>query len=274
MRIVLITGCSSGFGEAMAHRFASGGWNVIATMRNPDSAPDFPEGVHVTRLDVQDRASIDAAVKAGIDRFGGIDAVINNAGFGLHGPFEATPREKMLEQFDVNVFGVMDVTRAILPHFRSRRSGTLINVTSGGGVFGLPFISLYSASKFAVEGFSESLYHELAPFGVAVKVIEPGGVTSTEFGARAASDARTLAHIDDYAPVIARAREVFARIAADRSAGTAEEVADVTFGAATDGKRQLRYVATDGIKPWVAARRETSEAAYIDLMRSEVGLTG
>ncbi|POF31782.1 SDR family oxidoreductase [Roseibium marinum] len=272
MKTVLITGCSSGFGEAMVHRFADGGWNVVATMRNPARKPEFPGGVHVVKLDVQDRKSIGAAVAEGIERFDAIDAVVNNAGFGLHGPFEATPREKVLEQFEVNVFGLMDVVRALLPHFRARRSGVILNVTSGAGVFGLPFISLYAASKFAVEGFSESLHHEVAPFGIAVKLIEPGGVTSTGFMRRGAEEATAFSGIEDYQPVIASAQKVFGKIASGRSGGTSEEVADVTFNAATDGTDRLRYIATDGIRPWVEARRETSEEDYMALMRSQVGL--
>src|SRR3712207_6417101 len=123
-KTVLITGSSSGFGKASARYFADRGWNVVATMRNPDAGEGLSglDGALVTRLDVQDLTSIDQAIQAGIDRFGRIDALVNNAGFGLFGVFEGTPREKIREQFDVNVFGVMDVTRAILPHFRQNRS--------------------------------------------------------------------------------------------------------------------------------------------------------
>src|SRR5690349_5395116 len=111
MKTVLITGCSSGFGVAAVHRFAKADWNVIATMRNLKDAPRFPVNVFTTRLDVQDSDSSGAAVRDGIEHFGAIDAVVNNAGFGLYGPFETTPSEKVLEQFDVNVFGLMDVVR-------------------------------------------------------------------------------------------------------------------------------------------------------------------
>jgi NAD(P)-dependent dehydrogenase (short-subunit alcohol dehydrogenase family) len=272
MKTVLVTGASSGFGEATVRRFSAEGWNVIATLRNPEVAPDLPAGTLVTRLDVQDQTSIHSAIGAGIDRFGAIDALVNNAGFGLFGFFEATSRDKIIEQFEVNVFGLMDVTRAILPHMRNRRSGVVINVTSGAGVFGLPMISLYTSSKFAVEGFSESLMHEVAPFGISVKLIEPGGVTSTRFGHRAGAEAASNLSIEDYEPLAQRAAQVFAQISASRSHGTSEEVAGVIFEAATDGRDRLRYVATEGIKPWVAARRETSEEFYLALMRREVGL--
>jgi len=154
---ILITGCSTGLGKTAALHFADKGWNVVATMRRPQESTHFADcpNVLVTRLDVQDSASISAAIDAGIARFGKIDALVNNAGFGLFGVFETLPIEKVKEQFDVNVFGVMDVTRAILPHFRRNKAGLILNISSGAGVFTLPALSLYCASKFALEGFSE-----------------------------------------------------------------------------------------------------------------------
>ncbi|MGL4963648.1 MAG: SDR family oxidoreductase [Inquilinus sp.] len=272
-RTVLITGCSTGFGEATARLFASRGWNVVATMRRPETGAALAalgDNVLVTRLDVQDPASIDAAVAQAIARFGRIDVLVNNAGFGLFGVFEAAPRDKIREQFDVNVFGVMDVTRALLPHFRANRSGTIVNISSGAGVFTLPMISLYSASKFALEGFSEALSYELAPLGIAVKIVEPGGVTKTSFGERSAAEAGTSAELPDYQPFLEGAMAVFAGLRAARADATSEEVAEVIYTAATDGTDQLRYVATDDIKPPVRARRETSEAEYMAFMRERV----
>lgn len=225
------------------------------------------DDVLVTRLDVQDRASIATAIAAGITRFGRLDALINNAGFGLFGLFEGTPREKILEQFEVNVFGVMDVTRAILPHFRQHRSGLIINISSGAGVFALPMISLYCASKFALEGFSEALSYEVASQGITVKIIEPGGLLSTGFGRRSAAEAAQVAALPDYDAFVRHTGEVFASLAAAASA-TEEDVARVIFRAATDGTDRLRYVATEDIAPLVQARRETSEDTYRALMRS------
>jgi NAD(P)-dependent dehydrogenase (short-subunit alcohol dehydrogenase family) len=270
---VLITGCSTGFGEATARLFASRGWNVVATMRNPNAGKALGEldNVLIAALDVQDQASIHAAIAAGIARFGRIDVLVNNAGFGLFGVFEETPRAKVMEQFEVNVFGLMDVTRSILPHFRDNRSGVIVNVSSGAGVFGLPMISLYNASKFALEGFSESLSYELGSLGVTVKIVEPGGVVSTKFGERSGSEAATASSIPHYGPFREAAAKVFEGLRADRSLATSEEVADVIFTAATDGTDQLRYLATNDIKPLVTARRETSEAEYMAFMRQRVG---
>jgi NAD(P)-dependent dehydrogenase (short-subunit alcohol dehydrogenase family) len=266
---VLITGCSTGFGEATARHFAAQGWNVVATMRRPEAGKALAEldNVLVTRLDVEDAASIESAIAEGIARFGAIDVLVNNAGYGLFGIFESTPREKILEQFAVNVFGVMDVTRALLPHFRARRSGAIVNISSGAGVFALPMISLYNASKFAMEGFSESLSYELADLGIRVKVVEPGGVLSTGFGARSAAEASAGAVIDDYAPFAAGAAKVFDGLRNSRALATAEHVAGIIFEAATDTSDRIRYVATEDIRPLVAARRETSEDEYLAFMR-------
>lgn len=274
-KTVLVTGCSSGFGRDMAKLFLAEGWNVAATMRTP-STTDFAahERLLVTKLDVQDRASIDAAVSETIARFGGIDVLVNNAGFGLFGVFEETPRARMQEQFAVNVFGLMDVTRAVLPQMRKQRAGVIINVSSGAGVFTLPMISAYSASKFALEGFSEALSYELAPLNITVKICEPGGVLETNFGARSGQEASHAEAIADYAPVKARAAKVFEGLRAARGLGTSAGVARVVFGMATDGSSQLRYLATEDIAALVAQRRSTSEGDYIAFMRQRFGLGG
>jgi NAD(P)-dependent dehydrogenase (short-subunit alcohol dehydrogenase family) len=268
-KTILITGASSGFGKTAATFFADKGWNVVATMRSPEKEKDLVglNDVLVTRLDVQDRDSIHAAIAAGIARFRKIDALINNAGFGLFGVFETISREKIQEQFDVNVFGVMEVTRAILPHFRKNKNGLILNISSGAGVYGLPMISLYCATKFALEGFTESLAYELASQNIAVKIIELGGVVSTNFGKRSGAEAAQNAPLADYDAFVAGANAIFDGLRAQRRA-TEEDVAKVIFAAATDGTNQLRYVATNDILPLVKARRETSEQEYMALMRS------
>jgi NAD(P)-dependent dehydrogenase (short-subunit alcohol dehydrogenase family) len=268
-KTVLITGTSSGFGQAAAKWFANQGWNVIATMRTPGAETELTgrDNILVTRLDVQQPSTIAEAIGAGINRFGKIDALVNNAGFGLFGLFEATSREKIQEQFDVNVFGVMEVTRSILPHFRENKGGLILNVGSGAGVFALPMISLYCASKFALEGFSESLSYELASQNIIVKIIEPGGVVSTNFGKRSGAEASQNAPLADYDDFVAQTGAIFAGLRAQRLA-TEEDVAKVIYEAATDGTNQLRYVATADIVPLVDARRKTSEGEYMNFMRS------
>lgn len=181
-KTVLITGCSTGIGKATAQLFNDKGWNVVATMRNPGAEKDLKpsDSMLVTKLDVQDQTSIDKAIQEGIARFESIDVLVNNAGYGQYGLFEATPREKIRDQFDVNLFGLMDVTRALLPQMRKKKSGVIINISSGAGLFTLPMISLYCASKYALEGFTEALAYELASQNIIIKLVEPhGGVTAT-----------------------------------------------------------------------------------------------
>ena len=182
---VLITGCSSGIGAAAVRRFAEQGWNVAATLRKPEAARFEPGAgcVETFALDVTDPHSVDAAVGRTMERFGQIDVLINNAGYGLFGPFESATPEVIERQFRTNVGGVFAVTRALLPQMRERASGVIINVASLTGLVAMPLYSLYAASKYAVVGFSESLSHELASFGIRVKVFAPGAVM-TDFSGR------------------------------------------------------------------------------------------
>ncbi len=275
-RTVLITGCSSGIGLAAARYFAENGWNVVATMRDPSVSTALVgrRAVLVTRLDVADQGSIDAAIAAGVARFGRLDALINNAGFGQYGLFEAIPREKVQEQFDVNVFGVMDVTRAILPHFRKNKSGLIINLSSGAGLFTLPMIAVYCSSKFALEGFSEALAYELASQNIAVKIVEPhGGVTETRFTERSAADYASGASLSDYTDFATRTAAAFTRMAAGRSISS-DDVAKVIFDAATDGSDRLRYTVGDDAGGFLEARNELSDQGYVDFMRSHFPAQG
>ncbi|MDQ0625950.1 SDR family oxidoreductase [Paraburkholderia graminis] len=267
---VLITGCSSGFGRATALEFARQGWNVIATMRTPapDSMLASQPGVFVTRLDVQDPASIAQAIADGITQFGSIDVIINNAGFAVNTIFEAVPPEKVQEMFEVNVFGAMAVIRAILPHFRHTRSGIVINVSSGAGVFGLPMASLYNATKFALEGFSEGISYELAAIGVVVKLVEPGAAPDTGFPSRSGAESASVTAPAVYQPFVSDAQHMFQAFRNGASSDAIAQVAQGIYRAATDGSDRLRYVLSDDIKPMIVARRETGEEAYIAFMRS------
>jgi NAD(P)-dependent dehydrogenase (short-subunit alcohol dehydrogenase family) len=269
-KTVLITGASSGIGKATARCFAGFGWNVVATMRDPAKGADLANlnDVLVLRLDVQERASIDPAIAAGLARFGKIDVLINNAGFSLFGVFEAISREKIQEQFDVNLFGTMDVTRAILPHFRRNRGGLIINLSSRGGLVGLPMISLYCASKFALEGFSESLAFELASQNIGVKIVEPsGGVTSTHFSERMGAEVAGNESVRDYDEFISRTNASFAGMRVARKTN-AEEVAQVIYGAATDGTNRLRYFTGEDAGGFVQAKRSMPDQDYVNFMRS------
>lgn len=270
MKTVLITGCSSGIGLATAKYFTANDWNVVATLRQPGKMAELTaaSNVLITKLDVNDSDSISRAVGAGIAHFGKIDALINNAGFSLAGVFEAIPREKILEQFAVNVFGVMEVTRLLLPHFRENRGGLIINISSRAGLVGLPLNTLYCASKFALEGFSESLVYELAAQNIIVKLIEPsGGVSNTDFGKRMTDERTQIAPLGSYGEFVACAKSAYAAIAAKRMI-TADEVAQVIYTAATDNTRRLRYFCGEDTGGLVEARREMPEEKFIEFMRS------
>lgn len=175
-KTVLITGCSSGFGKLAAKKFQSEGWNVIATMRSSKKETELNklDNVFVTALDVTNKESVKKAVKDGLEKFGKIDALVNNAGYGGHSFLEQFTEDQIYAMFETNVFGVMRVCREVLPHMRKQKSGSVINVTSMAGYMGLTLTSTYSASKWAVEGLTESMAMEYKPFGIKVKAIAPG----------------------------------------------------------------------------------------------------
>ena len=175
-KTVLITGCSSGFGKLAAKKFQNEGWNVIATMRSPKKETELNklDNVFVTALDVTSNESVKTAVQDGLQKFGKIDALVNNAGYGGHSFLEQFTEEQIYTMFETNVFGVMRVCREVLPHMRKQKSGNVINITSMAGYMGLTLTSTYSATKWAVEGLTESMAMEYKPFGINVKAIAPG----------------------------------------------------------------------------------------------------
>lgn len=267
---ILITGASSGIGKASAKYFQEQGWNVIATMRTPESETELTQldNVLVTRLDVLDDASIQAAVDAGIERFGRIDALLNNAGYGAYGPLEAFPMERIRRQFDTNVIGLLAVTKAVLPHMRERKSGVILNVSSIGGRITFPLGSLYHGTKFAVEGITEALQYELEPLGVKVKIIEPGAI-ETDFGGRSFDFVNDEA-IAEYQPTV---QTMLARIEPMMSnASPASECAAVIFKAATDETGTLRFPAAGGAEEFLAQRAAADDETYFAGMKEQFGL--
>jgi short-subunit dehydrogenase len=238
---ILITGASSGIGKETAKYFQSNGWNVVATMRNPEKETELTnlENVIVTKLDVLDLGSINQAISVGIQNFGGIDVLLNNAGYGAYGPLESFPREKILRQFNTNVIGLLDVTRAILPHFRENRKGIIMNVSSMGGKMTFPLGSLYHGTKFSVEGISESLRYEVEQFGGRVKIVEPGAI-ATDFAGRS-FDFNNDEKLTAYQTIVTKIMTVFPQMI--KSASPTSVVTKVIYEAATDGKKKLRYMA-------------------------------
>ena len=236
MNTVLITGCSSGYGLETARHFHAQGWNVIAPMRTPraDALPQSPR-LRILALDVTTPESIAAAVEAS----GPVDVLVNNAGIGVIGIFEATPMATVREVFETDTFGVMAMTQALLPQFRARRSGVVVNVTSSVTLAPMPLAAAYTASKMAIEGFTGSLAHELDAFNVRVKLVEPGYGPTTRFASNVGSRMEGLfpeAYTAFATPILAAFAEV-------TTVTTAADVAEAVYRAANDTSGQLRFPA-------------------------------
>lgn len=246
MPTVLITGCSSGFGLETARHFLAKGWNVVATMRQP-KADILPASDRLTvlPLDVTDPASIAKALA----QAGDIDVLVNNAGFGAAVPIESIEPDTARQLFETNTLGTLAMLQAILPKFRERRSGTIINVTSTVTLKPLPLVSVYRASKAAVNALTESLAVEMRPFGVRVHIVLPGRSPETNFGNNALPHLRGLDN-PDYKPMI---EGMIARFREDSGPVThASDVAEAVWQAATDPGAPLRIAAGEDAVQWMA----------------------
>ena len=264
MKTVLITGASTGIGRATAILFQQRGWNVVATMRSPQKATGLAtlENVICLPLDVTDPASIHSAIATAIEKFTAIDVIVNNAGYGLVGAFETSTPEQILRQFDTNVFGLMAVTRAVLPHFRTRRQGTIVNISSVGGRTTFPLYSLYHSTKWAVEGFSESLQFELRPFNIRVKIVEPGPI-KTDFYDRSA-DVTNNPDITDYDLFVAKVLPKTNQAGVDGA--PPEAVAQIIYRASTDRAWKLRYP-VGNIGAFLLLRKFLPESWFTEIVR-------
>lgn len=265
-KTVLITGASSGIGRETALRFQREGWNVAATMRSPEKESELSRlpGVICPALDVTRPETIRSAVAETLARFGRIDAVVNNAGYGLIGAFETFSDEQIERQFQTNVFGLMAVTRAVLPHLRAQHDGVIVNVASFAGRSIFPMYSVYHASKWAVEGFSDSLQYEVKPYGIRVKIIEPG-IVKTEFWGRSTdrANATGVTAYDEGQPVLDLIDE-----AAGVIATKPQDVADAIWRAANDRSARQRYIIGIDAHLTLFARKVLSDAMYRGLMNT------
>ncbi len=248
--------------------FRDHGWNVAATMRMPSDHADLvSDRVRTLALDVTNAATIRPAFDQAIKAFGHVDVLVNNAGYGTFGPFETATNEQIERQYSTNVTGLMFVTREFLPHFRGRKSGVIVNISSVGGRATFPLYSLYHGTKWAVEGFSESLNFELNPFGIRVKLVEPGSI-KTDFITRSL-DVLKKEGVDVYDDFIRKFKESWS---SGRSASSPELVAEVIYQAATDGTDQLRYIAGDDAKMVIETRAKISQEDYYSMIRKRLGL--
>jgi len=227
-KVWFITGASTGFGRLLAEQVLSAGGSVIATARKPDQIADlqqkYPDTALAVALDVTEESAIDAAIDAAIEKFGRIDVLVNNAGYGLAGAIEEATESEYMPVFETNVFGLIRVTRALLPHLRAQRSGHIVNLSSIGGLIGSPGWGYYNASKFAVEGFSEALAAELAPLGIHVTIVEPGPFR-TDFLGRSGVEAKQ--RITDYDETAGKTRQYFHEQAGKQPGDPAKAVAAI-----------------------------------------------
>jgi NAD(P)-dependent dehydrogenase (short-subunit alcohol dehydrogenase family) len=247
--------------------FVERGWNVVATMRAPEKA-DLPASprLRLVRMDVTDRASIDAAIREGIAAFGGLDVVVNNAGIGLMAALEATPEKTIRELFETNTFGTIAVSQAVVPHFRERGAGTLVNVTSSATIVPMPLVSVYNATKSAIEGFTESLAYELSAVGVRAKLVEPGFSPHTSFVAN--SSERMSGLVSE--PYASYGAQLMSGMSGAKTTSGAD-VANAVWLAATDGSKRLRYAAGPDAEEMAALRRAQPGDDYLETMRAAVG---
>ncbi len=252
-KTVFITGASSGIGRATVRLFSAKGWRVAATMRSPEKETKLQKlpGVICFRLDVTDPPEVQAAISDALNSFRSIDVVVNNAGYGLVGPFERFSREQLVRQFETNVLGLMDVTRTALPALRLS-SGIIINIASIGGRVTFPFYSVYHATKWGIEGFSEALGYELDSLGVRVKIVEPGPIKTDFYGRSAEAVGGDGDSV--YGAVMGDVTRRMDRFVAG-FASEPDAVAQVIYRAATDGKKRLRYPAGWAAFPILLGRR-------------------
>lgn len=265
MKTVFITGASSGIGKETAILFQQRGWNVIATMRSPavNHELDKLSNVEIISCDVTDVGSIQTAVEKGIKRFGNIDVLVNNAGYYLVGPLEAATSEQIQRQLDTNLLGVIETTRTILPYFRKNNSGIIINLSSIAGRVSIPLQSLYHATKFAIEGFSESLQYELDTYNIRIKLIEPGTI-KTNFCGKSMDIAGqgTTNEYQEYS------QKVLSNLIKNGNSGSEPiGVAKTIFKAATDKSNKMRYP-TGKMKNMITMRKLLPLGIYRSIVKA------
>ncbi|MTH14789.1 SDR family oxidoreductase [Flavobacterium sp. LC2016-01] len=256
MKTIFITGTSSGLGKAAVHLFHSKGWNVIATIRNIDKANfEGLERVTILPLDITEPEQVKDTVSKAIS-LGKIDVVLNNAAYGAIGPLESVSEDVLLKQINTNLLGAIRVTQAFVPHFREKRSGLFINITSIAGLITFPLDSLYHAVKWGLHGWSEGMSYELAHFGIGIKTVAPGFIR-TEFGSN-----MVITSSEPYQELMdSYLAAVNSMMDPTSSGSTAEEIAQVVYEAATDEKDQIHYTAGADSKQMSDRRLEVGAEA-------------
>jgi NADP-dependent 3-hydroxy acid dehydrogenase YdfG len=272
-RAVLITGCSTGIGRATAEHFVKHGWTTYATARKPETLEALEQlGCRTLALDVCDEASMEAAVKAVEEDAGAVGVLVNNAGFSLVGPIETQSMERVRNQFETNVFGLVKMAQLVLPGMRAQGWGRIINLSSMGGKLTFPGMGFYHGTKYAVEAISDALRYETRPFGVRVVLVEPGliktafGDTAYSHGSAATEPGSVYAQFND--GVNERLVSSYEGAMGMLATGP-ETVAKVIEKAAGSKRPKARYVVTLGAKAMHATRVALPDAAWDTMMRTQ-----
>jgi NAD(P)-dependent dehydrogenase (short-subunit alcohol dehydrogenase family) len=250
-KVALVTGASSGIGEATARRLAAAGFTVYAAARRTERLQKLAAaGIHSLAMDVTDDSSMQAGVKAILTEQGRIDVLVNNAGYGSYGALEDVPMEEARAQMEVNVFGAARLTQLVLPAMRAQRSGTIVNVTSMGGKITTPLGAWYHATKFALEALSDCLRMEVAPFGINVVVIEPGGIR-TEWSGIAADKVRAVSSSGPYAPQGNAVADSLTSESTRRRSSPPELIGKTITKAVATRRPRTRYAVGYGARPMI-----------------------
>lgn len=269
---VLITGASSGIGKATAILLNEKGFCVYASARRVEKMAELEEkGIHVLAMDVSDDASLIAGINAVRAETGMIDILVNNAGYGFFGSLEEVPMDEAMKQVDVNLMGLARLTQLVLPAMREAGKGTIVNISSMGGKFGEAMGCWYHATKFAVEGLSESLWLEMKPFGVKIIIIEPGAIR-TEWGKIALDNLLKVSGKGPYKKQAERTFKIFSKINEPRIGSQPEVIAKTILKALKAKKPQLRYTAGRGAKFSIFVRRFMSDRVYLGLLEKVMNL--
>ena len=269
-QVALITGCSSGIGYETALMLGRNGFRTFATMRNTKKSDSLQEiitkeglDVSIQQLDVNDNASIENTIYNIKNEANRIDVLINNAGFGLVGFFEDLTLDEIRDQFETNFFGVLNITKKIIPIMRLQKSGTIINISSGAGQVGFPGISAYVSTKFAIEGFSESLMYELLPYGIKVVIIEPG-VIKTDFFRNCKVSEHSMKKNSTYSPSLDKFQRNIELMQEHATSPT--DVAKVIIQVLGNNEPKQRYIVGNDVAMILEAKKNLSEIEFKKMM--------
>jgi NAD(P)-dependent dehydrogenase (short-subunit alcohol dehydrogenase family) len=270
-KVIIVTGSSSGIGLESALLLARNGYITYATMRSPEKDTTIKtavqkEGLPITvvQLDVTDDNSVKNAVDHIISEAGRIDVLVNNAGYSLGGALEDLSMEEIKSQYETNLFGLIRVSQAVLPTMRKQRSGRILNISSGAGIFGFPGLSAYVSTKFAVEGLSESIAYELEPFGIKVILIEPGFI-KTNFAHAMVVAKKAQDPASPYSELMQRIMASASELA--KNASTADLVANIILDAASNPNPRLRYLAGKDVESWAAGKKNMDENEFFNMIK-------